>query len=131
MISNLGFYHFSRRYYGNRCFFLFHYLIICLNSARRTFYPLSDGPSTRDHRITMADFRLCSTCRSRSQAGLCHCTRRAISDRSEPTIARLRYHEFRDLSWRSGLFPSRPWNLAPTVSLLHVPPRHSTFDTGQ
>src|SRR5947209_8307676 len=58
---------------------------------RRTFYPLSDGPSTRDHRITMTDFRLCSTCQSRSQAGLCHCTRRAISDRSEPTIARLRY----------------------------------------
>ncbi len=59
--------------------------------SRRTFYPLSDGPSTRDHRITMTDFRLCSTCQSRSQAGLCHCTRRAISDRSEPTIARLRY----------------------------------------
>src|ERR1700676_994257 len=58
---------------------------------RRTFYPLSDGPSTWDHRITMTDFRLCSTCRSRSQAGLCHCTQRAISDRSEPTIARLRY----------------------------------------
>src|SRR5918997_1588087 len=58
---------------------------------RRTFYPLSDGPSTWDHRITMADFRLCSTCLSHSQAGLCHCTRRAISDRSEPTIARLRY----------------------------------------
>ena len=52
---------------------------------RRTFYPLSDGPSTRDHRITMADFRLCSTCQSRSLAGLCHCTQRAISDRSEPT----------------------------------------------
>src|SRR5690606_30349893 len=58
---------------------------------RRTFYPLSDGPSTRDHRITMTDFRLCLTCRSRSQAGLCHCTRRTISDRSEPTFARLRY----------------------------------------
>src|SRR6218665_3977208 len=58
---------------------------------RRTFYPLSDGPSTQDHRITMADFRLCSTCQSLSQAGLCHCTRRPISDRSEPTIARLRY----------------------------------------
>ncbi len=58
---------------------------------RRTFYPLSDGPSTRDHRITMADFRLCSTCQSRSQAGLCHCTRRLISDQPEPTIARLRY----------------------------------------
>src|SRR3954465_15953362 len=59
---------------------------------RRTFYPLSDGPSTRDHRITMSDFRLCSTCLSRSQAGLCHCTQRAISDRSEPTIERLRYY---------------------------------------
>ena len=39
----------------------------------------------------MADFRLCSTCRSRSQAGLCHCAQRAISDRPEPTVARLRY----------------------------------------
>ena len=58
---------------------------------RRTFYPLSDGPSTRDHRITMAVFRLCSTCQSRSQAGFCHCTQRAMSDRSEPTFARLRY----------------------------------------
>ena len=58
---------------------------------RRTFYPLSDGPSTRDHRITMTDFRLCSTCQSRSQASLCHCTRRPISDRSELTMARLRY----------------------------------------
>src|SRR6187397_2413948 len=27
--------------------------------SRRTFYPLSDGPSTWNHRITMADFRLC------------------------------------------------------------------------
>ena len=58
---------------------------------RSTFYPLSDGPSTRDHRITMTDFRLCSNCRSRSQAGLCHCTQRLISDQSEPTFARLRY----------------------------------------
>ena len=56
-----------------------------------TFYPLSDGPSTWNHRITMTDFRLCSTCQSRSQAGLCHCTRRPISDRPEPTFARLRY----------------------------------------
>ena len=58
---------------------------------RRTFYPLSDGPSTQNHRITMTDFRLCSTCQSRSQAGLCHCTQRPISDRPEPTFARLRY----------------------------------------
>ena len=64
---------------------------ISLLSPRRTFYPLSDGPSTKCHRITMTDFRLCSTCGSRSQAGLCHCTRRTVSKRSEPTIARLRY----------------------------------------
>eukprot|EP00657_Telonema_sp_P-1_P010271 TRINITY_DN461_c0_g1_i1.p1 TRINITY_DN461_c0_g1~~TRINITY_DN461_c0_g1_i1.p1 ORF type:complete len:145 (+),score=14.69 TRINITY_DN461_c0_g1_i1:42-476(+) len=59
---------------------------------RRTFYPLSDGPSTQNHRITMTDFRLCSTCQSHSQAGLCHCTQRSISNRPEPTIARLRYY---------------------------------------
>ena len=59
---------------------------------RRTFYPLSDGPSTQNHRITMTDFRLCSTCQSRRQAGLCHCTQQPMSDRPEPTIARLRYH---------------------------------------
>ena len=58
---------------------------------RRTFYPLSDGPSTRDHRITRTDFRLCSTRRCHSQASLCPCTQRAISDRSELTFARLRY----------------------------------------
>ena len=39
----------------------------------------------------MANFRFCSTCRSRSQAGLCHCTPGLISDQPEPTIARLRY----------------------------------------
>ena len=58
---------------------------------RRTFYPLSDGPSTQNHRITMTVFRLCSTCTSRSQAGFCHCTLKLISDQPEPTIARLRY----------------------------------------
>ena len=58
---------------------------------QRTFYPLSDGPSTWNHRITMTDFRLCSARQPCSQAGLCHCTRRLISDQPEPTIARLRY----------------------------------------
>src|SRR6202000_2364483 len=58
---------------------------------RRTFYPLSDDPSIRDHRITMTDFRLCLSRRSCSQAGFCHCTHHPISDRIEPTIARLRY----------------------------------------
>ena len=53
---------------------------------------VSDGPSTQNHRITMTDFRLCSTCQSHSQASLCHCTLRTISDRSELTFARLRYY---------------------------------------
>ena len=33
---------------------------------RSTFYPLSDGPSIQNHRITMTYFRTCSTCLSRS-----------------------------------------------------------------
>ena len=56
-----------------------------------SFYPLSDGPSTRNHRITKPDFRPCSTCLSRSQAPFCLYTRRAISDRTEGTFGRLRY----------------------------------------
>ena len=56
-----------------------------------SFYPLSDGPSTRNHRITKPDFRLCSTCLSRSQAPFCLYTLRAISGRAEGTFGRLRY----------------------------------------
>ena len=58
---------------------------------RRTFYPLSDGHSTPSRRITMPDFRPCSTSKSRSQAPLCHCTLRLISAQAEGTFARLRY----------------------------------------
>ena len=58
---------------------------------RGSFYPLSDGPSTRYHRITKPDFRPCSTCWSRSQAPFCLCTLRAISVRAEGTFGRLRY----------------------------------------
>ena len=50
-----------------------------------------DGPSMWNHRITKTDFRLCSRCPSYSQAGFCLCTRRTVSNRTEPTIARLRY----------------------------------------
>jgi hypothetical protein len=52
---------------------------------------MSHGPSTRCHRITNADFRLCSTCSSRSQAPLCVCTLRLVSIQPEGTFARLRY----------------------------------------
>src|SRR4030042_6749989 len=58
---------------------------------RRTFYPLSDGPSMRNHRITKADFRPCLTCWSCSQAPLCLCTLRLVSNQPEGTFARLRY----------------------------------------
>ena len=56
-----------------------------------SFYPLSDGPSTRNHRITKPDFRPCSKCLSRSQAPFCLYTLRAISIRAEGTFGRLRY----------------------------------------
>ena len=58
---------------------------------RGTFYPLSDHTSTRDGRVTMPYFRTCLTCRSRSQAPLCHYTRRLITNQSEGTFERLRY----------------------------------------
>ena len=48
-----------------------------------SFYPLSDGPSTRYHRITKPYFRTCSSCLTRSQAPFCLYTLRAISGRAE------------------------------------------------
>src|SRR6476619_534537 len=58
---------------------------------RGSFYPLSDTPSTRRYQITKPDFRLCSTCGSRSQAPLCLCTLRLVSIQAEGTFGRLRY----------------------------------------
>ena len=58
---------------------------------RSTFYPLSDDPSTRDHRITMPCFRTRSTCKSPGQAPLCHCTPRLITNQPEGTFGSLRY----------------------------------------
>ena len=58
---------------------------------RGSFYPLSDTPSTRRYQITKPDFRLCSTCRSRSQAPLCHYTLRTVTKRAEGTFESLRY----------------------------------------
>src|SRR5690606_25793623 len=58
---------------------------------RSTFYPLSDGPSMRNRRITMPDFRPSSTCLSHYQAPLCHCTLRTVTKRAEGTLGSLRY----------------------------------------
>src|SRR3990172_6721082 len=58
---------------------------------RSTFYPMSDGPSIQNHRITMTWFPICSRRPSRSQAPLCHCTLRLVSNQPEGTFVRLRY----------------------------------------
>src|SRR4030042_4126070 len=58
---------------------------------RSTFYPLSDGPSIRNHRITMPYFRTWSTCKSRSQAPFCHYTQRMVTIHAEGTLGSLRY----------------------------------------
>ncbi len=49
-------------------------------------WPSHLGPP--DHYGRLSSLLDCQSC---SQAGFCHCTQRAISDRSEPTFARLRY----------------------------------------
>src|SRR4030095_9394539 len=58
---------------------------------RGTFYPLSYGASTRDHRITKTAFQLCSCRSTRSQAGFYLYARRTIANRPEPAFALLRY----------------------------------------
>ena len=58
---------------------------------RSTFYPLSDGASTRNRQITKTCFRTCSGCLPRSQAALCLCTCRMIPNHPKATFARLRY----------------------------------------
>ncbi len=58
---------------------------------RSTFYPMSDGSSISNRRITRPWFPICSTCMSRSQAPLCPYTRRMITDHAEGTFGCLRY----------------------------------------
>ena len=52
---------------------------------------MSDGPAIRNHRITMPDFRLCSTYLSRSQASLYHYALCLIAKQAEATFGLLRY----------------------------------------
>ena len=77
---------------------------------RRTFYPLSDGPSIQNHRITRPWFSTCSTCLSRSQPRLCPYTRRLISKQPERSFGRLRYNLGGDRpSQTTRLAVSLPW----------------------
>ena len=79
---------------------------------RSTFYLLSDGPSTRDHRVTRSCFRICSTYGSRSQATFCSCTRRTIANRAEVTFELLRYY-------LGGDRPSQTAHLALSLTRFH------------
>ncbi len=79
---------------------------------RRTFYPLSDGPSIQNHRITKSWFPTCSTCLSRSQPRLCLYTRRLISKQPERSFERLRYN-------LGGDRPSQTPRLALSLSWIH------------
>jgi hypothetical protein len=58
---------------------------------RRTFYPLSDGFSMQNHRITISHFRACAACMPGSQAPFCDCTLRTVTKRAEGTFESLRY----------------------------------------
>ena len=52
---------------------------------------MSNGDATFRRWITRSRFRACPTRRSRSEPGLCPCTRRAIAKRAEPDFELLRY----------------------------------------
>ena len=74
----------------------------------------------RNHRITKAYFRTCSSRRSRSQAPFCLYTLRAIADRAEGTFARLRY-------CLGGDRPSQTTHLPRSPRRIHSPglePQH-------
>ena len=84
---------------------------------------MSDGPSIRYHRITKPDFRPCSTCRSRSQAPLCLCTLRMISNHSEGTLGRLRY-------FLGGDRPSQTVHLTRSLRRIHGDRLELRYDQG-
>src|SRR5213594_2769241 len=81
---------------------------------RRTFYPLSDGPSIQNRRITKPCFRTCSTCGSRSQAPLCLYTLWLISKQPEGTFGHLRYT-------LGGDRPSQTTRLTLSLDRIHGP----------
>ena len=58
---------------------------------RSTFYPLSDGPSIQNHRITKTYFRTCSTCRLAVKLPYAFTLFARFPTSAEPTFVRLRY----------------------------------------
>ena len=68
-----------------------NYWVVSACYPQGNFYPLSDDHSILHRLITKPYFRICSTCRSRSQAPLYLYALRMISNHSEGTFERLRY----------------------------------------
>jgi hypothetical protein len=79
---------------------------------RSTFYLLSDGPSTRNHRVTRPCFHICLTYQSRSRAPLCPYTLRTIANRAEGAFGLLRY-------LLGGDRPSQTTHLALSLARIH------------
>ena len=73
---------------------------------------MSDGPSTRNHRITKTWFPTCSTYESRSQAPFYLYARCAIANRAEGTFVLLRY-------LLGGDRPSQTTHLAMSHTRIH------------
>ena len=90
---------------------------------RSTFYPLSDDPSIQNRRITKPAFRLCLTCRSRSQAPFCLYTRHLVSNQVEGTFGSLRYI-------LGGDRPSQTTRLTLSPTRLHGSGLESRYDKG-
>jgi hypothetical protein len=82
---------------------------------RGSFYPISYDLSTQRRRITMPDFRLCSSCGTCSQAGLCHYTHWLVSIQPEPTFGRLRYSFGGDRPSQTAHQPLSPRGLGPKL----------------
>ena len=68
-----------------------NYWVVSACYPQGNFYPLSDDHSILHRLITKSYFRICLTCRSRSQAPLYLYALRMISKHSEGTFERLRY----------------------------------------
>ena len=79
---------------------------------RGSFYPVSHGPSTRYRGITKPYFRICSTCRSRSQLVLYLYALLVITKHDETSFGLLRYS-------LGGYRPSKTARLAMSDSQLH------------
>ena len=90
---------------------------------RSTFYLVSDGPSTRDHRVTKPCFHICSTYGSRSQASLCPYTLHTIANRAEDAFGLLRY-------LLGGDRPSQTTHLALSGARIHGTPLGGPWHKG-